>query len=220
MTDEARVIVDAEADPELSAPETTAGDTPSPAVVHDPKLARGDTPEFKWYVAQALTGQENKVVKTLRERILNHGLADYFSRILVPEESVVSMVSGQKRTMKKKYFPGYVMIKMVMSEQTWHLVKNTDKVSGFLGGTRDKPSPIGEEEAAYMIGQVSEGFKKPRSSFSFSEGDSVRVMEGPFTSFVGTVEAVSDKGKLRVSVSIFGRPTPLELDFSQVKKTG
>ena len=185
---------------------------------YDPDLSKGDSPEFKWYVAHALTGQENKVAKALKERILNYDLKEYFSKILIPEESVVSMANGRKRNLKKKYFPGYIMIKMIMNEQTWHLVKNTDKVTGFLGGNREHPSPISDEEAAYMVGQVSGGFKRMRTSLSFSEGDSVRVMEGPFASFVGTVEAVSEKGKLRVNVSIFGRPTPVELDFSQVEK--
>lgn len=184
----------------------------------DPDLAKGDTPDFKWYVAHAMTGQENKVSKTLKERILNYGLAEYFSQILVPEESVISMVNGRKRKVRKKYFPGYVMIKMVMNEQTWHLVKNIDKITGFLGGSKERPTPIGEEEANYMVGQVSGGLKRSRTSVSFSEGDSVRVMEGPFASFVGTVEAVNDKGKLRVNVSIFGRPTPVELEFAQVEK--
>ena len=181
-------------------------------------LAAGDSPEFKWYVAHALTGQENKVAKALKERIFNYGLAEYFSQILVPEESVISMANGRKRKIKKKYFPGYVMVKMVMNDQTWHLVKDTDKITGFLGGDKERPTPISEKEASYMIGQVSEGFKRPRTSLSFSEGDSVRVMEGPFVSFVGTVEAVNEKGKLRVNVSIFGRPTPVELEFSQVEK--
>ena len=187
---------------------------------YDPDLARGDSPDFKWYVAHALTGQENKVSKALKERILNHGLAEQFSQILVPEESVISMANGRKRKIKKKYFPGYIMIKMIMNDQTWHLVKNTDKITGFLGGTKEQPTPLGEEEAAYMMGQVSDGFKRPRTSLSFNEGDSVRVMEGPFASFVGTVEAVNDKGRLRVNVSIFGRPTPVDLEFSQVEKVG
>ena len=185
---------------------------------HDPDFSPGDGPEFKWYVAHVLTGQENKVSKALKERILNHGLADCFSQILIPEESVVSMANGKKRKVKKKYFPGYVMIKMIMNEKTWHIVRNTDKITGFLGGNKETPTPLGEKEATYMMGQVSEGFKRPRSSLSFSEGDSVRVIEGPFASFVGVVEAVGDKGKLKVNVSIFGRPTPVELDFSQVEK--
>ncbi len=181
-------------------------------------LAKGDTPDFKWFVAHALTGQENKVAKTLKDRIVNFGLTEYFSEILIPEETVVSNVNGRKRTIKKKFFPGYVLIKMIMNDKTWHLVKDTDKITGFLGGSTDKPTPISEEEAAYMTNQAVDGFKRPKSNVSFSEGDSVKVMEGPFTSFVGTVEAVSDKGKLKVNVSIFGRPTPVELDFSQVEK--
>lgn len=181
-------------------------------------LAKGDTPDFKWYVAHALTGQENKVVKTLKDRIVNHNLTEYFSEILVPEETVTSTANGKKRTLKKKFFPGYVLIKMIMNDTTWHLVKNTDKVSGFLGGDTTKPTPISEEEATYMTSQAQDGFKRTRTSSNFNEGDSVKVMEGPFASFVGTVEAVSDKGKLKVNVSIFGRPTPVELEFSQVEK--
>lgn len=181
-------------------------------------LALGDTPDFKWYVAHALTGQENKVVKTLKDRIVNYSLTESFSEILVPEESVTSTVNGRKRTIKKKFFPGYVLIKMIMNDKTWHLVKDTDKITGFLGGSSDKPTPISDEEANYMLNQNQDGFKRTKSSIDFSEGDSVKVMEGPFASFVGTVENVNDKGKLKVNVSIFGRPTPVELDSSQVEK--
>lgn len=184
----------------------------------DPDLAVGDGPEFKWYIARTLTGQENRVQKTLKDRIVNHNLTQFFADILIPEETVVSNAGGKKRTIKKKFFPGYVLIKMVMNENTWHLVKNTDKITGFVGGTMDRPAPISEEEASYMIGQVSDGFKKPRTSVNFSEGETVKVIEGPFASFVGTIEAVNEKGKIRVSVSIFGRPTPVELDFTQVEK--
>lgn len=178
----------------------------------------GNSPEFKWFVAHALTGQENKVVKSLKERIVNYNLTEYFADIMVPEETVTSSVNGKKRTIKKKFFPGYILIKMIMEDKAWHLVKNTDKITGFLGGRSDKPTPISDEEAAYMTNQGGEGFKKTRTNVSFNEGDSVKVMEGPFASFVGTVEQVSDKGKLKVNVSIFGRPTPVELDFSQVEK--
>lgn len=181
-------------------------------------LSSGTDPNFKWYIAKTLTGQENRVQKTLKERIVNYKLTEFFSDILVPEETVVTNAGGKKRTIKKKYFPGYVLIKMVMNENTWHLVKDTDKITGFVGGTLDKPSPITDEEAAYMIGQVEDGFKKPRTSVNFSEGEVVKVIEGPFASFVGTIEAVNEKGKIRVSVSIFGRPTPVELDFTQVEK--
>lgn len=181
-------------------------------------LALGDTPDFKWYIVHVLSGFENRVLKTLKERIVNHNMTEYFAEIMVPEESVVANVNGKKRTMKKKFFPGYVLIKMIMTEKTWHLVKDTDKITGFIGGTKDKPMPISDEEAASMTASLAEGFKRTRSVANFSEGDSVKVIEGPFASFVGVVENISDKGKVKVQVSIFGRPTPVELEFSQVEK--
>lgn len=181
-------------------------------------LALGDTPDFKWYIVHVLSGFENRVLKTLKERIVNHNMTEYFAEIIVPEESVVANVNGKKRTMKKKFFPGYVLIKMIMSEKAWHLVKDTDKITGFIGGTKDKPMPISDEEAASMTASLAEGFKRTRSVANFSEGDSVKVIEGPFASFVGTVETISEKGKVKVQVSIFGRPTPVELEFSQVEK--
>ncbi len=181
-------------------------------------LALGDTPDFKWYVAHVLSGFENRVTKTLKERIVNHSMTEYFAEILVPEESVTANVNGKKRMMKKKFFPGYVLIKMIMNDKTWHLVKDTDKITGFIGGTKDKPMPISDEEAATLTNSMTEGFKRSRSVANFSEGDSVKVIEGPFTSFVGVVEAISEKGKVKVNVSIFGRPTPVELEFGQVEK--
>jgi transcriptional antiterminator NusG len=177
-----------------------------------------ENPAFKWYIAKTLTGQENKVQKALRERITNYKLGEFFGDILVPEETVVTNANGKKRTIKKKFFPGYVLIRMDMNDRTWHLVKDTDKITGFVGGTTDKPTPITEEEAAYMIGQVEGKAAKPRTSVNFTEGETVKVIEGPFASFVGTIEAVNEKGKIRVNVSIFGRPTPVELDFTQVEK--
>jgi transcriptional antiterminator NusG len=184
----------------------------------EPLLAKGDTPDFKWYIAKAQTGQENKVTKSLKERIVNHKMTEFFADILVPEETLVTTAGGKKKTIKKKFFPGYVLIKMIMNDKTWHLVKSTDKITGFVGGTLDKPAPITNEEAAYMTSQMEDGFKKPRTTVNFSEGESVKVIEGPFANFVGTIEAVSDKGKVKVNVSIFGRPTPVELDFTQVEK--
>lgn len=185
----------------------------------DPDLARGDGPEFKWYVTHVLSQYEGRVSKTLKERIMNHNMAEYFAEILVPEETVVANVNGKKRNMKKKFFPGYMLIKMIMTDETWHLVKNTDKITGFVGGSSVKPQPITDEEAAFMLGQAKDGAaKKARSSVSYSTGDSVKVVEGPFASFVGTVEAVNANGKLKVNVSIFGRPTPVELDDTQVEK--
>jgi transcriptional antiterminator NusG len=181
-------------------------------------LAVGDTPDFKWYIVHVLSGFENRVLKTLKERIVNHTMTEYFAEIMVPEESVVANVNGKKRTMKKKFFPGYVLIKMVMNDKTWHLVKDTDKITGFIGGTKDKPMPISDEEALAMTASMAEGFKRTRSVANFSEGDSVKVIEGPFASFVGVVDSISEKGKVKVQVSIFGRPTPVELEFSQVEK--
>lgn len=182
------------------------------------QFAAGDTPDFKWYIVKAATGQEGKVTKSLKERIVNYKMTDVFAQVLVPEESVVTTANGKKKTIKKKIFPGYVLIKMIMNDKTWHLVRSTDKIQGFVGGTPEKPAPISDEDAANMLSQMEDGFKKPRATFNFSEGESVKVIEGPFANFVGTIEAVSDKGKIKVNVSIFGRPTPVELEFNQVEK--
>ena len=194
-------------------------DTEAEADPHaDPELADGNGEGFKWYIAKTLTGQENKISKALRERVINYKKQEFFSKIVVPEETVVSNANGKKRTIKKKFFPGYVLIRMIMNNDTWHLVKDTDKITGFVGGTPTSPQALTEEEANYMLGQGEGTAKKPRSSVNFEEGETVKVIEGPFASFVGTIEAVNDKGKIKVNVSIFGRPTPVELDFSQVEK--
>lgn len=198
--------------------ETTEVETVSSSAEKDPALAEGNAPDFKWYIAKTLTGQENKVTKTLRERIVNYKKTEFFAEIVVPEETVVSNANGKKRTIKKKFFPGYVLVKMVMNDDTWHLVKDTDKITGFVGGTPNKPAPLTDDEARYMLGQAADSVKKPRTTINFQEGESVKVIEGPFASFVGTIEAVNEKGKIRVNVSIFGRPTPVELDFTQVEK--
>ena len=184
----------------------------------DPDLADGRGEEFKWYIAKTLTGQENKIAKSLKERILNYKKTEFFSKIVVPEETVVTNAGGKKRTIKKKFFPGYVLVRMIMTNDTWHLVKDTDKITGFVGGTPTAPQALSEDEASYMLGQADGTSKKSVASVDFSEGETVKVIEGPFASFVGTIEAVSDKGKIKVNVSIFGRPTPVELDFSQVEK--
>ncbi|MDC1174388.1 transcription termination/antitermination protein NusG [Bacteriovoracaceae bacterium] len=202
-----------EVEAEVEAPATNSDGTE-----RDPALAFGTGPDFKWYIAKTLTGQENKVAKTLRERIVNLKKTEFFSEILIPEETVVSNAGGKKRTLKKKFFPGYILLRMVMSNDTWHLVKDTEKITGFVGGTPDKPAAITEDEAKYMLGQVEDGIKKPKTSVDFEEGEQVKVIEGPFASFVGTIEAVNDKGKVRVNVSIFGRPTPVELDFTQIER--
>lgn len=188
--------------------------------VNQSPLAAGDGPEFKWYVVHVLSGFENRVRKTLTERIVNHKQTEYFAEIFYPEEQVTTNVRGKKRNMKKKFFPGYLLIKMILNDKTWHLVKNTDKITNFVSSDRNKPTPISESEAKFLLGQAEDGFKGNKSSSvsEYSEGDSVKVIEGPFASFVGTVEAVSDKGKLKVNVSIFGRPTPVELEGHQVEK--
>jgi transcription termination/antitermination protein NusG len=132
-------------------------------------LAKGDTADFKWYVAHVLSGFENRVSKTLKERILNHNMADMFSQILIPEEAVVANVNGKKRNLKKKFFPGYILIKMIMNDTTWHLVQNTDKITGFIGGTKGNPQPLSETEAAAMTNQMQDGFKRTKSSSSYSD---------------------------------------------------
>lgn len=216
MNNESLSDSDLKTEETVDSEQTAKEDNPG---THDEGLSRGDTEDFKWYVAHVLSGYENRVTKTLKERIINHKLTEYFSQILVPEETVVANVNGKKRSMKKKFFPGYLLIKMVMNDKSWHLVKNTDKITGFVSGNKTKPLPISDSEAEFMINQnKGSAVGKSRSSIDFSEGDSVKVIEGPFTSFIGTVEAVSDKGKIKVNVSIFGRPTPVELDFSQVEK--
>jgi len=205
---------------EVKTDEDKTGESETEEAEEDDGLAKGDSPDFKWFVVHVLSGYENRVSKTLKERILDHNMAEFFAEILVPEETVVTNVNGKKRTIKKKFFPGYVYLKMIMSDKAWHLVKNTDKITGFIGGTKDKPRPITDEEAAFLTSGQSDdgGFKRPRSTISFSEGDQVKVIEGPFTSFIGTVENVNEKGRLKVNVSIFGRPTPVELDDTQVEK--
>lgn len=218
MTEEIKKEVDAD----TQEVETSSDVEKNSAEVSDePKengLAKGDGPDFKWYVANVLSNYEARVSRTLKQRILDHKMVEYFAEILIPEETVTSNVNGKKRNIKKKFFPGYMIIKMIMNERSWHLVKSTDKVSGFVGGTADKPQPISDVEAAFLLGQTEKGFKKIRAAASFSSGDSVKVIEGPFASFVGTVEAVNANGKLKVNVSIFGRPTPVELDDTQVEK--
>lgn len=174
---------------------------------------------MRWYVVHTYSGFEKSVARSLQDHIRNAGMQDKFGEVLVPTEEVVEMKSGQKRTSERKFFPGYVLVKMEMDENTWHLVKNVPKVTGFLGGSGMKPSPITEKEAQAILQQVQEGVEKPRPKFSFMPGEQVRVIDGPFADFNATVEDVNyEKNKLKVSVSIFGRMTPVELEFSQVEK--
>ncbi len=173
----------------------------------------------RWYVVHAFSGFEKKVRESLLEHIRRVGMEDKFGEIMVPTEEVVEMRAGQKRTSERKFFPGYVLVQMEMDEDTWHLVKNVPRVTGFIGGTSAKPTPISDKEAQAIIDQVKEGADKPKPKFSFEPGELVRVVDGPFQDFNGTVEDVNfEKSKLRVAVSIFGRSTPVELGFSQVEK--
>jgi len=174
---------------------------------------------MRWYVVHTYSGFEKSVARSLQDHIRNAGMQDKFGEVLVPTEEVVEMKSGQKRTSERKFFPGYVLVKMEMDEETWHLVKGVPKVTGFLGGSGMKPSPITDKEAQAILQQMQEGVEKPRPKFSFMPGEQVRVIDGPFADFNATVEDVNyEKNKLKVSVSIFGRMTPVELEFSQVEK--
>jgi transcriptional antiterminator NusG len=172
----------------------------------------------QWYVVNTYSGYENRAKKNLEERIRTLGKADFFSEILVPMETVVELVKGKRKTSQRKIFPGYILVKMELNEETWHIVRDTPKITGFAGdGT--KPVPISEKEVEGILSQMKEGITKAKPKVSFSVGDSVRVIDGPFANFIGTIEEVKpEKRKLKVLVSIFGRATPVELDFIQVEK--
>ena len=174
----------------------------------------------RWYVVHAYSGFEKSVQRALVERIARAGMQDFFGQILVPVEEVIEMKNGQKSISERKFFPGYVLVEMEMNDDSWHLIKSTPKVTGFVGGTANKPTPISEKEVEKIMQQMQEGVDKPRPKVLFEIGEVVRVKEGPFTDFHGSVEDANyEKNKLRVSVTIFGRATPVELDFAQVEKT-
>jgi transcriptional antiterminator NusG len=171
---------------------------------------------FKWYVVHTYSGFENKVKISLQGRIDAAGMHEYFSEVLIPEEDIVELVSGEKKTSKRKFFPGYILVRMEMNDDTWHVVKDTPKVTGFIG-SKDKPSPIPDKDVEMLRTRIEEGTLKPKPKFKFEVGDHVRIIDGPFINFDGVIDEVkAEKGKLRVIVSIFGRPTPVELDFIQV----
>jgi len=173
----------------------------------------------RWYVVHVYSGFENYVVNALQQRIRMHDVEDRFGEIIVPTEEVVEMRGGQKRKSERKFFPGYVLVQMEMDEKMWHLVKDVPRVLGFIGGTVEKPAAITDQEAASILRRVEEGETKPKPKILFEPGEVVHVIEGPFADFNGVVEDVNyEKNRLRVSVSIFGRSTPVELEFGQVEK--
>ena len=176
------------------------------------------TTSMRWYVVHAYSGQEKSIQNALIDRIKRSGMQDKFGQVLVPTEEVVEMKGGQKAISERRFFPGYILVQMEMTDETWHLVKSTPKVTGFIGGSAMRPTPISEKEVQNIMHQVQEGVEKPKPKVLFEVGETVRVTEGPFTDFNGTVEEViPDKGKVRVSVSLFGRPTSVELDYLQLK---
>jgi transcriptional antiterminator NusG len=174
----------------------------------------------RWYVVHAFSGYEKQVQRSMAERIARAEMEEFFGDILVPTEEIVEMKGGQKRRSDRKFFPGYVLVEMEMNDESWHLVKEVPKVMGFIGGTSDRPAAISEKEADTILNRVQEGVDKPRPKILFEPGEMVRVVDGPFNDFNGTIEEVNyEKSRLRVAVLIFGRSTPVELDFHQVEKT-
>lgn len=178
-----------------------------------------EQPKKRWYVIQAFSGYEKRVAESLREHIKLHGMEDKFGDVLVPTEEVVEMKGGKRAKSERKFFPGYVLVNMVLDEETWHLVRSIPRVLGFIGGTQDRPAPISPAEADKILNRLQESADKPKPKTLFEPGEVVRVNDGPFADFNGTVESVDyEKSRLTVSVSIFGRATPVELEFSQVEK--
>ena len=174
---------------------------------------------MRWYVVQAYSGYEKKVAEAIKERIKLENMQDQFGEILVPTEEVVEMKAGQKRKSERKFFPGYVLVQMELSDATWHLIKKTPRVMGFIGGKADRPAPISDNELQSILRRIDDSLEKPKPKTIFEPGEIVRVADGPFNDFNGTVEEVNyEKNRLQVAVSIFGRSTPVELEFSQVEK--
>ncbi len=203
---------------EAAATEAAAAIAATATVADEPVAEEVPPPNLQWYVVQAYSGYELKVKRALEERIRTSGFEDLFGEIRVPEETVVELVRGQKKTSTRKFFPGYVLVHMVLNQDTWHLINETPKVSGFIGDETE-PQPLSEEEVGRILQQVEEGAASPKAKLNFLEGETVKVVDGPFSDFSGTVEEVKpEKGKVKVLISIFGRATPVELDFIQVEK--
>jgi transcriptional antiterminator NusG len=188
---------------------------PTPSGEESPAVAN----PMRWYVVHAYSGMEKAVERNIKERINRAGMQHMFGDILVPTEEVVEIKNGQKRTSERRFYPGYVLVEMLMDDESWHLVKHTSKVTGFVGGAKNRPAPISESEVMKIVNQMQEGLEKPRPKVEWQVGEMVRVKEGPFTDFNGAVEEVNyEKSKVKVSVTIFGRATGVELDFAQVEK--
>jgi transcriptional antiterminator NusG len=201
---------------------TDSVETPSTSVPAAAQVlsTASTNPDMRWYVVHAYSGMEKTVERNIAERIARAGMENKFGRVLVPMEEVVEIKNGQKKTTERKFFPGYVLVEMVMDDETWHLIKHTNKVTGFVGGVKNRPAPISESEVMKIVTQMQEGTEKPRHKVEFIAGEFVRVKDGPFTDFTGSVEDVNyEKSKVRVAVTIFGRSTPVELEFSQIEKT-
>ena len=174
--------------------------------------------DLKWYIVHTYSGFENNVKKNLEERVSILGQEEFFGQIIVPTEQVVELRKGEKKTSSRKFFPGYILVRMDLNEETWHTVRNTEKVTGFVGGEL-KPTPISDEEAERIVHQMEEGVSRPKPKYRFEEGDEVKVIDGPFNNFSGIVDEVKpDKEKVKLLITVFGRPTPVELDFIQVNK--
>jgi transcription termination/antitermination protein NusG len=195
-------------EPQVAPSEAPAGESPA-----------ASASALRWYVVHAYSGMEKAVERNLKERIERSGMQSKFGRILVPTEEVVELKGGKKAVTQRRFFPGYVLVEMLLDDDTWHLVKHTSKVTGFVGGARNRPAPISEAEVMKIVNQMQEGIDKPKPKVEWQVGELVRVKEGPFTDFNGAVEEVNyEKSKVKVSVTIFGRATGVELDFSQVEK--
>jgi len=203
---------------ELETAPDAGAEQPTAAQASAAPVERKDVGPLRWYVVHAYSGFEMKAKQALEERIRQYKFEDYFDEVHVPQETVVELVRGQKKTSNRKFFPGYMLVQMVLNQDTWHLVKETPKITGFVGDATD-PEPLSEEEVARITSQIEEGAASPRARMSFEQGETVKVIDGPFAEFNGTIEEVKpDKGKVRVLISIFGRATPVELDFIQVEK--
>jgi transcriptional antiterminator NusG len=198
-----------------SAPEPAA--TAAPEAPAEPKPA--PPAEKRWYIVHTYSGHEQKAKQGLLEAARLKGKEGLFDEILIPEEQVVEVVKGEKRTSKRKFFPGYILVRMVLNDETWHIVRGTPRITGFVGGGGNKPTPISDDEVARMTAQIKEGAVKPKPKIKFEEGENVRVISGPFANFQGFVDEVRpDKEKVRVMVQVFGRATPVELDYTQLEK--